>query len=77
MNERKVEAAEEKKAESPRAAERLSESEGLAEVEIEFEDDPEDFGDDTELVPLADELKKNIFGDNKCKTEEEQLLAHP
>ena len=70
MNDRK--ASEEKKAEeSPRRpAERRSESEGLAQVEIEFEDDPEDFGDDTELVPLTDELK-TIFGDNKFETEEE------
>ena len=39
-------------------------------VEIEFEDDPEDFGDDTELAPLMDELK-TVFGDKKFQTEEE------
>lgn len=75
MNEKKPEIAEEKKAESPGrpTPERLfSESEGSAGrgVEIEFEDDPEDFGDATELVPLTDELKI-IFGDKKFKTEEE------
>lgn len=41
----------------------------VAEIE-EFEDDPEDFGDDTELVPLTDELK-TVFGTKEFKTEEE------
>ena len=43
---------------------------GIAKVEMECEDDPEEFGDDTDLVPLTEELK-SIFGDNKFKTEEE------
>jgi hypothetical protein len=51
-----------------RAAESLK-SEGLA-VETEFEDDPEVFGDDTEVVPLTNELKA-IFRDAKFKIEEE------
>ena len=39
-------------------------------AEIEFEDDPEDFGNGTELAPLTEELKE-VFGDKKFKTEEE------
>lgn len=67
MNEIKAEGAEEKKSDSPvksRAA-----AQGLAEVEFQFDEDPEDFGDDTELVPLTDDLK-NVFGDRKFETEE-------
>jgi len=56
---------EEKKCESP---ERLAKSKGIVN-EIEFEDDPEDFGEDTELVPLTDELKA-VFGERKFQTEE-------
>ena len=45
---------------------------GMEQVEspIQFEDDPEDFDDETELVPLTEELKK-VFGDKIFKTEEE------
>jgi len=56
---------EEKKCESP---EHLAKSKGLVD-EIEFEDDPEGFGEDTDLVPLTDELKA-VFGERKFKTEE-------
>ena len=68
MSEREADRGEEeKKTESPRRVSR-----GLDQVEspIEFADDPEDFGDDTELVPLTEELKE-VFGDKKFETEEE------
>jgi len=73
MYKRNEEAGEGKKSESSR---RSTESKGLdLPAEIEFEDDPEDFGDDTELVPLTDELK-TVFGDKKFKTEEETSRLH-
>lgn len=61
----RIEEGEEKKCESP---EHLAKSKGLVD-EIEFEDDLEEFGEDTELVPLTDELK-DVFGERKFQTEE-------
>ena len=39
------------------------------ETDADLDDDPQDFGDDTELVPLTAELKA-IFRDKKFETEE-------
>jgi hypothetical protein len=68
MSEREADRGEEeKKTESPR---RLSKGLDQVESPIEFEDDPEEFGNDTELAPLTEELKE-VFGDKQFQTEEE------